>query len=130
MSIEWDEGLAKRLEGFAALKDNEFYCDKPEVVFAGLLLAEHTARLEAEAERDAERSLREDYQIRLAFRSGDVAHLKAERDALAEKVRQAERLCWGCDSPLWKCYEARKGGFVACCPECRHDAILSDQEGR
>ena len=103
MNVEWDEELVERaFEPWAPAfvgRHREEGCGNwcheggnPEHAFMLLgLMAEsaNTARLEAEAERDAERSLREDYQIRLAFRSGDVAHLKAERDALAEKISHA-----------------------------------------
>lgn len=156
MSVEWDEGLAKRLEGFAALKDNEFYCDKPEVVFAALLLAEHAARLEAEAERDEFAkavswlvgkdwpdhpgdTVTEKALDAVVERQGqEIHHLSTERDALAEKVEAAKKFLhwyWILDDcgrthtdDNGECYAETSEYFE----EARDAfaAILSDQEGR
>ena len=65
------------------------------------LLAE-VARLTAE--RDAERSLREEYQIKLAFRSGDISRLRAvieEARGLHYKIESGD--CGECCVVGWPC---------------------------
>ena len=44
-----------------------------------------------------------------------------ERDALV-------RPCSGCDCSIQDCYDHRRKGAVACCPDCNHEATRKELE--
>ena len=58
---------------------------------------------------------------------------KAESDLAVLQARLAEadallRPCPHCGMALALCYDAKRTGAIACCPDCRHDAHLAREE--
>jgi len=55
------------------------------------------------------------------FLAWKIAQLEAE-------ITSLKRPCSGCGATLADCYDWRRAGKVACCPDCNHEALLTEQE--
>jgi len=63
-----------------------------------------------------------------AYRTNSCRFREAQQQ-LAEKDKEIERLrrpCLGCDCSIQDCYDYRRAGKIACCPDCNHS--LAEQE--
>jgi predicted RNA-binding Zn-ribbon protein involved in translation (DUF1610 family) len=57
--------------------------------------------------------------------------LRGRNDALQAQLAGADLLlrpCPNCGMALALCYDAKRTGKIACCPDCRHDAHLAREQ--
>jgi len=47
---------------------------------------------------------------------------------LETEIARLKRPCSGCGATLTDCYDWRRKGKVACCPDCNHEALLTAEE--
>jgi predicted RNA-binding Zn-ribbon protein involved in translation (DUF1610 family) len=74
-----------------------------------------------------------------ALRGGSCGDLLEDAaDAAADEIERLQMLlaeadallrpCPHCGMALALCYDAKRTGAIACCPDCRHDAHLAREE--
>lgn len=84
---------------------------------AARTIERHRAEIEelrAEADRGARRA---------GQSAAEVERLTRERDEARELAGEAK--CKNCGSPIAKCQQCRREGYITCCPECDHESAES-----
>lgn len=62
-----------------------------------------------------------------ACRGHDAAHAACVKyDAQLAEADALLRPCPNCGMALALCYDAKRTGKIACCPDCRHDAAMGE----